>query len=211
MPISWGGLGVNGAAVRPGSPISRVCVCVCAFRLLSTTPTGHVWDCQDGQPPQRSTPLAPALGVLKAVRPGSPKEVVFGTGLLGTHLSHLKSQLHPSWTSTVTRNGTEVTESATSHTPNPRHSMGLPYMPNIDPQNHPNVGIYGIHGVSGNWSGVLKLPEFGLSCHPIPLRVRSFQKEGQFLRAECGTRRPCSPSHPATEGFDRTVTTPSLW
>ena len=25
----------------------------------------------------------------------------------------------------------------------------MPYMPHIDPQNHPNVGIYGIHGVSG--------------------------------------------------------------
>ena len=32
---------------------------------------------------------------------------------------------------------------------NPRHSMYATYA-YIDPQNHPNVSIYGIHGASGN-------------------------------------------------------------
>ena len=34
---------------------------------------------------------------------------------------------------------------------NPRHSMGLPYMPTLTPLAPPQlIGIYGIHGVSGN-------------------------------------------------------------
>ena len=44
----------------------------------------------------------------------------------------------------------------------PRHSTGLAYPRHsmyaiyayIDPQNHPNVGIYGIHGVSGIYSNL---------------------------------------------------------
>ena len=58
-----------------------------------------------------------------------------GPGTL--HLQSLGSdlQLFP----TASRVEGEVTLAST----NPKRSMGLPYMPYIDPTNHPNVGIYG--------------------------------------------------------------------
>ena len=45
----------------------------------------------------------------------------------------------------------------------PRHSMYAIYA-YIDPQNHPNVGIHGIHGVSGTY--IIGLVENGVPCWP---------------------------------------------
>ena len=51
---------------------------------------------------------------------------------------------------------------------NPRHFM-YAICAYIDPANHPDVGIYGIHGVSGNWFSL----EFMIRSAPLVHRAPS--------------------------------------